>query len=38
MPIWLELIVLALLAYALGLALGWALFGRNAANAGEEPK
>jgi DNA-binding transcriptional regulator of glucitol operon len=30
MPIWLELLVLALLAYAAGLALGWALWSRSA--------
>lgn len=28
MPIWLELLVLMLLAYAAGLAIGWALWGR----------
>ena len=30
MPIWLELTVLALLAYATGLAIGWAIWGRGA--------
>ncbi len=30
MPIWLELLVLMLLAYTVGLALGWALWGRTA--------
>lgn len=30
MPIWLELTVLALVAYAAGLGLGWALWGRGA--------
>lgn len=29
MPIWLELLVLLLIAYALGLGLGWALWGRD---------
>lgn len=28
MPIWLELVVLALFAYFLGIALGWAIWGR----------
>ena len=31
MPIWLELTVLALLAYAAGLAIGWAIWGRGGA-------
>jgi hypothetical protein len=35
MPIWLELLVLALLAYAAGLALGWLLWGRTAIAEGE---
>ena len=30
MPIWIELLVLALLAYVAGLAIGWALWGRSA--------
>ena len=30
MPIWMELLVLSLVAYAAGLALGWALWGRSA--------
>ena len=29
MPIWLELLVLMLLAYTAGLAIGWALWGRG---------
>ena len=29
MPIWMELLVLALVAYAAGLAIGWALWGRS---------
>ena len=28
MPIWLELLVMLLVTYAVGLALGWALWGR----------
>jgi hypothetical protein len=29
MPIWLELTVLMLVAYAAGLAIGWAIWGRS---------
>ncbi len=29
MPIWLELLILMLLAYAIGLGLGWLLWGRE---------
>lgn len=29
MPIWLELMVLMLLAYAIGLGFGWLLWGRD---------
>jgi hypothetical protein len=29
MPIWFELLVLALIAYVLGLAIGWAVWGRG---------
>ena len=29
MPIWMELLVLLLVAYATGLAIGWALWGRT---------
>ena len=29
MPIWLELTVLMLVAYAAGLAIGWAIWGRG---------
>ena len=29
MPIWMELLVLLLVAYAIGLGIGWALWGRN---------
>ena len=29
MPIWLELMVLTLVAYAAGLAIGWTLWGRG---------
>lgn len=28
MPIWLELLILSILAYAAGLGIGWALFAR----------
>ncbi len=35
MPVWLELLVLSLVAYALGLGLGWALWGRGG-SAGED--
>jgi len=29
MPIWLEIMVLMLVAYAAGLAIGWAIWGRS---------
>ncbi len=29
MPIWLELLVLLLVAYAIGVGLGWAIWGRE---------
>ncbi len=29
MPIWSELLVLALIAYGVGLAIGWAIWGRT---------
>jgi len=29
MPIWLELLVLMLLAYGIGLTIGWAIWGRE---------
>jgi len=29
MPIWIELVVLMLVAYALGLGIGWAIWGRG---------
>jgi len=29
MPIWLELLVLMLVAYAIGIGTGWAIWGRN---------
>lgn len=29
MPIWMELFVLMLIAYALGLAIGWAIWARE---------
>lgn len=28
MPIWMELLVLSLIAYGIGLAIGWAIWGR----------
>jgi len=40
MPIWLELLALMLVAYAIGLAVGWAAWGRSASggNEGEDHK
>jgi hypothetical protein len=35
MPIWLELLALMLMAYAAGLALGWAIWGRAGSGANE---
>ncbi|WP_280842174.1 hypothetical protein [Pontixanthobacter sp. CEM42] len=32
MPIWFELIVMTLAAYAVGLTIGWALWGRDPAS------
>ncbi len=29
MPLWLEILLLMLLTYGLGLALGWAVWGRG---------
>lgn len=29
MPIWLELVEMTLVAYAAGLAIGWAIWGRD---------
>ncbi len=29
MPLWIELLLLILLPYLLGLALGWAIWGRS---------
>jgi hypothetical protein len=29
MPIWLELFVLLLVAYAIGIGIGWAIWGRE---------
>lgn len=29
MPIWMELLVLMLVAYAIGLAIGWAIWARE---------
>ncbi len=36
MPIWLELLVLLMLTFAAGLALGWGLWGRPPATVREE--
>ena len=36
MPIWLELLVLLLLAYAAGMGIGWAIWGRAPAPARED--
>ena len=36
MPIVVEVVVLALLAYLIGLAFGWALWGRAGQSEGEE--
>jgi hypothetical protein len=33
MPIWLELLVLLVLTYAVGMAIGWAIWGRAAPEA-----
>ena len=30
MPIWMEVLVLMLFAYAIGLGLGWVVWGRDA--------
>ncbi len=30
MPIWMEVLVLMLFAYAVGLGIGWAVWGRDA--------
>lgn len=30
MPIWMEVLVVMLLAYAVGLGLGWVIWGREA--------
>ena len=29
MPLWLEILLLMLLTYALGVAIGWVIWGRN---------
>jgi hypothetical protein len=34
MPIWMELLVLLLVAYAGGLTIGWAVWGRSAKDEG----
>lgn len=35
MPIWLEVIVILLVAYGLGLAMGWFAWGRSSARRAE---
>ena len=35
MPIWLEIMVLMLVAYAAGLAIGWAIWGRMVETEGD---
>ena len=37
MPIWTELIILLLLTYAIGLAIGWLLWGRAPATQHDAP-
>lgn len=36
MPIWLELLVLLLITYAAGMAIGWAIWGRHSAATGDD--
>ena len=36
MPVWMELLVLMLVAYAVGLGVGWALWGRNSGEANDD--
>ncbi len=36
MPIWLELLVLLMIAYAVGMAIGWAIWGRRPAGTGDD--
>lgn len=36
MPIWLELLVLLMIAYAVGIAIGWAIWGRRQAGTGDD--
>jgi hypothetical protein len=36
MPIWIELLVLMLVAYAAGLTIGWAIWGRTTADRGND--
>lgn len=33
MPIWMEVLVLMVIAYLVGLALGWAIWGRSSGSA-----
>ena len=34
MPVWLELLVLLMLTYAVGIGIGWAIWGRTLDDAG----
>ena len=36
MPIWLELLVLLMIAYAAGMAIGWAILGRRPSGTGDD--
>jgi hypothetical protein len=36
MPILLELLVLMMIAYAAGMAIGWSIWGRRSAGTGDE--
>jgi hypothetical protein len=36
MPIWIELLVLMLVAYAAGLTIGWAIWGRTMREPGSD--
>ena len=38
MPIWLELMVLLLVTYVLGMGIGWAIWGRAPAEKKDEPE
>ena len=38
MPIWLELLVLLMVTYVLGIGIGWTIWGRTPADKGEQGK